>query len=117
MKFKPSRGVKRKLYLRLPALLLLASSFSIAAALDDKKPSFWQRVLRFVGISATPSAQKGPGDEISGGDIWVADLERNILLRLTSDGGYRSPILLRDDRIVLALKGDDLVQIPISGGA
>ena len=93
------------------AAFLLASSLAVALPLDEKKEPFWKKVLRIVGISATPSAQKGPGDEVSVGDIWVLDLERNSGSRVTRGEGYRSPIFLPGDQLILALQGDDVVQI------
>jgi hypothetical protein len=80
------------------------------------KESLWTRIARIAGLTATPSTQKGPGDEISHGDIWVVDLAQNTRLQLTHDGGYRSPVFLAGDREVLALQGDDVVLIPVAGG-
>jgi hypothetical protein len=78
--------------------------------------SFWATVLRVTGISATPSQLKGPDDEIQAGDIWVADLARKTQLRVTRHGGYRSPVFLAGDEHILALKGNTIILIPLSGG-
>ena len=78
--------------------------------------SFWATVLRVTGISATPSQLKGPDDEVQAGDIWVADLARKTRLRVTRHGGYRSPVFLAGDEHILALKGNTMIQIPLSGG-
>jgi hypothetical protein len=77
--------------------------------------SFWATVLRVTGISATPSQLKGPDDEIQAGDIWVADLARKTRLQVTRYGGYRSPVFLADDDQILALKGNTMMQVSLSG--
>ena len=74
------------------------------------------RVVRIAGLTATPSTQKGPGDEIIRGEIWIADLTTNRRSRLTNDDVYRSPIFLAGDQIILALREDEIVQIPVAGG-
>jgi hypothetical protein len=78
--------------------------------------SFWATVLRITGISATPSQLKGPGDEVQDGDVWVADLAHRTRLRVTRDGGYRSPVFSSADENILALKGNTVVQLPLSDG-
>jgi len=80
------------------------------------KESLWTRIARIAGLTATPSTQKGPDDELVHGDIWVADLAQNTRLQLTHDGGYRSPIFLTGDREILALRGEDVVLISVAGG-
>lgn len=82
----------------------------------QKKPTLWQRLLRFAGISATPSAQKAPGDEAVTGDIWLVQLNSSQALRLTNDGGYRSPIFLAGDEKLITLKGPDVMEISVTGG-
>jgi hypothetical protein len=78
--------------------------------------AFLQRLLRVAGISAVPSAQKGPGDELERGDVWIASLADRTRLRLTRGGGYRSPVFAPGDQSVLALKESTLVTIPPGGG-
>ncbi len=57
---------------------------------SQKKPvkteTFWQKVLRITGISSTPSSMKGDEEGLAG------------------------------DRTLLAVKGDDVVEIPFDGG-
>ena len=77
--------------------------------------SFWDTVLRITGIAATPSQQRGAGAGPEAGDIWVINLAQKTRLRLTRNGGYRSPIFLPGDASLLALKGDAVMQIPLSG--
>jgi hypothetical protein len=87
-----------------------------AQQVQKKQPTFWQRLLRFAGISATPSAQKAPGDEAVAGDIWLVEVNSSEALRLTHDGGYRSPIFLTGDKKIIAVKGPDVMEISVTGG-
>lgn len=103
------------------SMMLLLVSVSLAQSAQGqpaqkKKPTFWQRLIRFAGISATPSAQKAPGDEAFAGDIWVVQVNSAEALRLTNDGGYRSPIFLSGDKNILALKGMDVIELGLTGG-
>lgn len=78
--------------------------------------SFLKTLLSVTGISASPSAQKGPGDELEAGDVWIASLATRTRLRLTRDGGYRSPVFAPGDQSILALRQSTLVTIPLGGG-
>lgn len=114
--------------LRLITVMLLLTSVSFAQQAQNpqpaqnaqqvqkKKPTFWQRLLRFAGISATPGAQKAPGDEAVAGDIWLVQVNASEALRLTRDGGYRSPIFLAGDEKIIALKGPDVMELSVTGG-
>jgi len=101
---------------RLLTVILLILSVALAVPAQKKKQSFWQRLLRFAGISATPSAQKGPDDEAATGDIWLLEVNSSKAFKLTTAGGYRSPIFLFGDKKILALKGVDVVEIGLPGG-
>lgn len=102
--------------LRLFTVMLLLINVSLAQTAPKKKQTFWERLLRFAGISATPSAQKAPGDEAAAGDIWLVQVSSSEALRLTHDGGYRSPIFLVGDKTILALKSADVMEISVTGG-
>jgi len=78
--------------------------------------SFWEKALRISGISVTPSAMKGDEDGLTG-DVHVLDLTVKTSRRLTFNGGYRSPIFLPGETGLLALKGEDVVELPFDGGA
>lgn len=78
--------------------------------------SFTERLLKFLGISASPSTFKGPGDEVVTGDVWLADLESKTTRALTTTGGYRSPIFLCGSSDVLALRGTEVMRISSAGG-
>ena len=86
-------------------------------AAKQKAPlSFTDRLLKFLGISSSPSTLKGPGDEVATGDIWLADLDAKTTRALTSTGGYRSPIFISGMKDVLALRGEDVIRIPFEVG-
>jgi hypothetical protein len=70
---------------------------------------------RMLGLTKTPSAQRGSGEALPGGDIMVVVLAGGEPRALTSGGGYRSPVIMPDGA-VLALKGEDLMRIPAGGG-
>lgn len=93
------------------ALVILAGADARAQA-----GSFLRALLSVTGISATPSAQKGPGDELEAGDVWIASLAQGTRLRLTREGGYRSPVFAPGDQSILALRQSTLVTIPLGGG-
>ena len=78
--------------------------------------SWWQKLLRIAGISAAPTRQRGPGETPKPGDIYVYNLVRKTDRKLAS-GNYSSPIFLAGDDKILALTGNSIVRIPVSGGA
>ncbi len=91
-------------------LVSLSASLQAAAFLDS--------VLDFLGISASPSAMKGDGDEGIAGEVWVADLERGTrYLLIGGDTPYRWPVFEPGEKAVLALRNDRLVRIPFTKGA
>jgi hypothetical protein len=87
-----------------------------ANSAPQKPKSFVDRVLDFLSISYTPGALKGPAGDPSNGQIWIASLKNNSAHSLTSSGNYRSPIFLAESADILALRGNDLVRIPSTGG-
>ena len=96
-------------------VLLVTCCTLVAIAAGAQAESFWDKVLRVTGISATPSALKGPGDALQAGDVWIATLSTKARQRLTQEGGYRSPVFEPSRENILALKGEMLVQVPLSG--
>jgi hypothetical protein len=86
------------------------------AAKQGKSETFLRKILRISGISASPATLKGPGDEVTSGQIWLVDLGSKKKQNLTSDGRYRSPVFVPESENILALRGTDLVQISPSGG-
>ncbi len=106
--------------MRLRVILMLSALalavLVIATAPSQADPGL-EAVLRFLGISASPSTQRGGSDEIKTGDIWVADPEGATHHALTTGGTYRWPVFEPSGKSVVALAGDQLVRIPITRGA
>jgi hypothetical protein len=81
---------------------------------QKKTESFWDKVLRIAGVSATPAALRGD-DPVLNGDIWlVASAPGPAPQRLTR-GGYHSPVFDSQGINVVALRGEDLYRIPTGG--
>lgn len=102
-------------------MLLVSASSGLAqkdAPVGKQKPrtNFTERVLKFLGISASPGTLKGPGDEITSGQLWLADLQAKTTRQLTSSENYRSPIFLVGNKDLLALRGLEVMRIPSAGG-
>jgi hypothetical protein len=87
----------------------------VAQPQKKKAESFFDKLLRIAGISATPGSLRGD-DKVSSGDVWIATITpKTVLRRLTRDGGYGSPIFDSQSQNIFALRGADLYRIPISG--
>ncbi len=107
-------------------LMLLVTVFNVYAGettlgqtqtnRPQKKESLARKLLRFAGISASPTTLKGPGDEVTSGQIWLADVASRKTRKLTASGGFRSPIFPQGSNDILALKGADIVRLPAAGG-
>jgi hypothetical protein len=80
------------------------------------RTSFIEKALKFLGISDSPGTLKGPGDEVTSGQLWLADLQAKTTRQLTSNEDYRSPIFLAGNKDVLALRGSEVVRSPRAGG-
>lgn len=100
----------------LPLLLLALWASPTLAADPPAESSFVTKALDFLGISATPGSQKGLGDELEEGDVWMVQLSSGLRIRLTREGGYRSPVFVPGDEDIVALKGDDILRVPAFGG-
>lgn len=100
---------------KIIALSLLVFGLFVALSSPAAEDDWLDQVARFLGISKTPSQLKAPGDELKTGDIFIATLS-GAQTRVTADGGYRSPIFLPGDAGLLALKGDAVVRLSLSGG-
>ena len=115
--------MKRTAVAVLLAALLASTAWGQAQKDASPKPknpppksrSFTDRVLDFLGISYTPGSVKAPEPDITG-QIWVADLTSGSVRALTTDANYRSPVVSGGGKEVLALRGNDVVRIPSSGG-
>jgi hypothetical protein len=90
---------------------------TVGASDGQRTPTgFTEKLLKFFGISDSPNTLKGPGDEVTSGELWVADLNSRTTRALTSSAGWRSPVFLPGTNEVLALRGTDAVRVPFSGG-
>lgn len=106
----------------VPLMVLVAGRGGRSAGSDEqatqqrKTESFWQKLLRISGISATPSTLKGPGDTVQSGQIWLAEVGSGRIRRLTGSGSFRSPVFMASGNDILALNGTDIVQLSSAGG-
>lgn len=100
-------------FLRL--LTVLGAALTLAETSATDANGLLDILLRISGVSASPSQMKGPGDEIDAGELWVTDLDRRTQVRVTA-AGYRWPVFSPSADAVVALRGDNLVRIPVSGG-
>ena len=87
-----------------------------AAGKQSTSPGFVDRILKFLGFGASAGTLKGPGDEVTSGNLWVGDLNSGSNRALTSGGGYRSPVFLPGTADILALRGSDVMRVPLAGG-
>ena len=95
----------------------LIFSLTIAICQPVSAESLWKRILRITGISATPSQQKGPGEEIvSGGMIWIGDPQAGTRRRVRDDGEFRSPIFAPNDSTIVALRAGWLWRMDVETG-
>jgi hypothetical protein len=109
-------------------IILFILSFSVLRGLAQTKStshpqvkqksseSFSDWLLRFLGIADTPNTLKGPGDEVKAGQLWLGTLDSKATRQLTTTAGFRSPVFLPGSTDILALHGNDLMQIPTSVG-
>jgi hypothetical protein len=83
---------------------------------QQRTETFWHKVMRVLGVSATPGSLRSPDGEFSG-DIWIVTPSTNPIKRqITTSGSYRSPVFDFDGRSLLALRGDSLVRVTIASG-
>jgi hypothetical protein len=74
------------------------------------------KIASFLGISATPSQMKAP-EAAKAGEVWLADAASGARVRLTRDAGYRWPVFDPVAARILALRHNDVVEIPLAGSA
>ena len=75
----------------------------------------WLEVANWLKLNRTPSAQRTPSRLIAG-DIFIATLDGKASQAVTVGGGFRSPVFSPDGKTLLALRGDDVVSVSVSGG-
>jgi len=101
---------RRSLFLSLVVLTTLVMS---SAALGG---SLLDTLLRVSGLTVAPTQLRGPGDDVQEGSLWIANLDRQTVVGITRDVGYRSPVFSLAGDALVALKGDMLVRIPVESG-
>lgn len=94
---------------------LAFTAVTVGVTPGGRTDSFWEKVLKIVGISANPNNLKGRNPSPAG-KVWMIDVERHTRHEVTKAGGYRSPVFEPGDRSLLALRGEDLVRVPLPGG-
>jgi hypothetical protein len=95
-------------------VILTILPFHRATAEGD---SFLAALLRFTGITATPSTVRG-NDSFKEGDIWLFDVlgaSTSEPRKITKAGNYHTPLWLPGNQSILAMKGDKLVQLNAQG--
>lgn len=75
----------------------------------------WLDIANWLKLNRTPGAQRAPS-ELQAGDIFIATLDGKAPQAVTVSGGYRSPVFLPDGKTLLALRGNDVVSVPVAGG-
>jgi len=60
---------------------------------------------------------KSSGDRIVSGEIWLVEIGSMKPKRLVPGGGYHSPVFMPKTNDILALKGQEIVRLPSTGGA
>jgi len=93
-----------------------ANKTPAATSEQRRSTTFIEKLLNFLGVSDSPGTLKGPGDEVTSGELWLVDLDSKSTRPLTSGAGYRSPVFISGTNDVLALQGTDVVRIPSRGG-
>ena len=100
------------------ALALIACAALLFCQYVTAEDGLLNKLLRITGISATPSQQKAPSEEIeAGGEIWISNLKAGTLQKLGHENGFRSPIFGPNDDAVLTVKGGALWRLSLQTGA
>lgn len=92
----------------LAAMIVFLSASQLAAEVPLSR-----QLLDYLGFTATPGQMRGDSPQ---GDVWLVDLVKGVLSPLTSEHGFHSPIFTPEGKIVLALKGEAIVRLPVDGG-
>lgn len=75
-----------------------------------------KQIAGWLNLSLTTAVMKAPGNAPQAGDIFIAGLDGGPPRALTKGGGFISPVFSADDGGLLALRGDEVVSVPLSGG-
>ena len=99
---------------RARAAAALALVASLAQGVSAQ--SLLRRLAGLLGLPSAPTQLRGEDPNVSG-DIWVIPAAGGTKTRVTTDGGYRSPVFSADGRTLFALRGDTLVRVGINDHA
>ncbi|MGR8929899.1 MAG: hypothetical protein ACU836_04595 [Gammaproteobacteria bacterium] len=100
--------------------LLIVSLCSCSAYMGTAvaEPSLLESILRFAGITVTPSQTRG--NEYRGeGDIRMVSVSEDSVSKpqpITEDGRYRTPLWIPHSQSLIAMKGDRLVRVDTPSG-
>ena len=98
--------------------LPLVASVTVLLCQQVTAEGLLNKLLRITGISATPSQQKAPSEEMeAGGEIWISNVKAGTLQKLSQENGFRSPIFGPNDEAVLAVKDGFIWQVSPQTGA
>jgi len=101
----------------MKATALFIAYLTIAVSSPVLAHSLGPKILRITGISATPSQQKAPGEEMeAAGAIWISDPQAGTRRMVRNDTGFRSPIFAPNDSTIVALRGGWLWRIDAESG-
>ena len=99
---------------RLTTCVIVAAALAVPVGAGAE--TLIDKLLRVSGLTVAPGGLREAGDDVEAGNIWLANLDRQTVSALTTDGGYRSPIFSPKDGSVYALKGDIVARLPPEGG-
>ena len=99
-------------------VLLVIASVTLLLCEHVTAEGLLNTLLRITGISATPSQQKAPSEEMeAGGEIWISNIKAGTLEKLGHENGFRSPIFGPNDETVLTVKDGALWRVSLRTGA
>jgi hypothetical protein len=96
---------------------ILCFTIVAAFAAEKQQSSFWKKLLKFTGISASPGQMKSPDEDLATpGQVWLADLSTGEQKKLTEELGFRSPIFTANGKAVLLVRSNQLYQLQLEDG-
>ena len=87
--------------------------FAFLSAASAESATLLQKILKISGIPANPTGLRG--SSAVAGEIWITEEDMRNPRLLAGDAAYRTPIFTESDSVVLALRDDTLVRIPLRG--
>lgn len=87
-----------------------------AKNVKKKNKSFVQRMLEIFGITATTSMQKNE-EIVNSGQIWICSSDGSNHSQITKNTEFRSPIILPDNKNIIALRNESVIKINLNDGS